>query len=327
MLHSKLSIGETRKLILAKLQKHGVSRNDADAIVVHLIDAEARGYPGHGLRRLPAIIKASEKANLAPKRRANIDKAGFIALDGARGLGIPSVSELLELAKKRANKSGAVFASLTNYVGTTGSLGVYGARLANEGYVSIMFCSSEFAVAPYGSRRAILGTNPIAISVPTSEFSFVADVATAAWSYGSLREAMLANRKIPEGIVQSADGAPSTDPHDADNGSQLPMAGHKGYALGLGIELLCGPLIGGKAGRDAVQGSDGFVAIVAKVDVARSASEVKRDELKLFEEIRSAPAAQGSSGARIPGEASARKQREAAAFDIPDDLLQQINAL
>ncbi len=316
-----LAIDEAERLVSGRLEASGVPPADARAVAQHLVHAERRGYASHGLRRLRSLIEAARSPGVAQSRTRAVDLPGFVLVDAKGSLGIPSVVEMLQIAAERAREAGAIVAGVRNYVGTTGCLGVYGASLADAGFASIMMCHSDYAVAPHGSRRAILGTNPISVAIPSVDSAFVADVATAAWSYGALREAMAAKQTIPRGIVQSVDGAPSTDPNDADNGSQLPMAGHKGYALGLAVELLCGPLLGGKAGRDAVKGSDAFLAVVIAADAARVLSDVHRDMTALFTEITQAPLAPGFTSVRIPGSQAASRENATTSLTVSNDIL------
>jgi len=320
-----LAIDDARALAFGKLRKHGMAANDANTVSRHLVTAELRGYSSHGLWRLPSIVAASGKAVAAP--RLDISLPALVTVDGGGSQGIVCVNELLRLAREKAEAAGTALGGLRNYRGTTGCLGVYGAELAAAGFVSILMCNAEHAVAPFGGARAVIGTNPIAVSIPTRDFPFVADIATAARSYGALHEAMAAGARVPEGLVQTGCGEPSTDPREADRGSQLPMSGHKGYALGLAIELLCGPLLGAKAGRDAVPGSDGFLAVV--IDPARlrprALQEVDTDAL--FAEVRAGPLAPGFEEIRIPGQKAHWRAARCGKISINRDVYAALNEL
>jgi L-2-hydroxycarboxylate dehydrogenase (NAD+) len=322
-----LTIDAACALAFDILSRYSVSPADATAIARHLVDAEIRGYASHGLVRLPPMIEKIQSARTGGTRQIIVDTGSFLMLAGGGSQGIASVTDLLERAAKRAVENGAVVVGATDYVGTTGCLGVYAASLARRGLTAIQFCHSEYGVAPHGSAKAILGTNPIAVSMPGEEFPFVADFATAAWSYGSLKAAMAGKQRIPLGVVQTADGNPSTDPNDADNGSQLPMAGHKGYALGLAIELICGPLLGGKAGCDAVQGSDSYFAVVLRTNIARPTEVVEKEMELLYEEIRRAPLAAGFDAVRIPGETADAKAVAASEISLSSELAAKLVAL
>ena len=321
-----ISIEQATALATGLLRGVGFPVRDADIIAAHLVAAERRGYPGHGLRRLLGICGGSYKVSDSSSNTQRVDKRGFLLFDGQGRLGISAVEDAIRDAVTSLDECASVVFGVIGYGGTTGSLGVYGSRLADRGVTSILMCNSEFAVAPHGSARAVLGTNPITVSMPGNPTSFSADVATAAWSYGSIKDVANAGKPVPLGVVQTEAGAPSVDPNDADRGSQLPMAGHKGYALGLAIELLCGPLLGAKAGRDAVKGSDGFLGILLRTDAARPADEVNNSAQALFTEIRRGPLSEGSSGIRIPGERAATSAQHKT-VDIPEALMAQLETL
>lgn len=305
--------------IARRLIELGLNEQSSTVVGAHLVDAELAGLHSHGLSRLAGIISAITSGDCnGPGTFRHVGPS--ISQYDARGeLGIVAVTTATQKARDIALDQHVCVMAVNNYVGTTGVLGAYTRSLADAGIVSLAFCGSEYAVAPYGGTRAVLGTNPIAVSFP-GQPAFSADLATAAWAYGDLKLAMNQNRQIPFGIVQDIDGNPSTDPHDADNGSQLPMAGHKGYALGLAVELLCGPLIGGKAGRNAVQGSDGTLVIAIRVDSYRPKETVENEARLLFEEVRQAPLAPGTREIRIPGDRNPQgREREQVEVDV--DLL------
>ncbi len=325
--NARLTARDAQNLARETLERIGLPGSDAQITAQHLITAELRGYPSHGLRRIPGIASIISSIGADTRIIVEVSKPGFLLFDGNSRLGIAAVTDALDAAAEKLGQEAAIVLGVTNYVGTTGSLGIYSEALATRGLGSILMCSSEYAVAPHGSSRAILGTNPIAVALPASPVSFCADVATAASSYGAIKDAAIAGRTLPLGIVQTSSGGRSSDPNDADNGSILPMAGHKGYALGLAVELLCGPLIGGKAGREAVAGSDGFFGILFRADCARPAEMVNADAQALFAEILNSQLAEDANDIRIPGDQSSHKQRHVSEIEVRNELLETLRQL
>jgi L-2-hydroxycarboxylate dehydrogenase (NAD+) len=301
----ELDIKEATRLARATLGSLRISESDKDAIVSHVIEAEARGYASHGLMRLIPIVSELQSGNYHT-RHLEVDDDGFLFLNGAGSQGIAAVSELLMLAIDRLGTRSVVIAAASNYVGTTGCLGVYGNRLAGQGLIAIQICHSIALVAPDGALDPILGTNPFSISVPGSDFPFVADIATSVKSHGWARIAKLKGEPIPEGVIQDRMGNPSFEPEGPCFGSMLPMAGHKGFALGLAAELICGPVLGGKAGLKAVPGSDSYFSVVFKADIVRPIDSVMTDCNKLYEEILGARRKPGVPELRIPGQRASK---------------------
>jgi L-2-hydroxycarboxylate dehydrogenase (NAD+) len=299
----------------------GISDQDRDVISRHLVDAEHRGYSSHGLIRVSRIIAEMQGHSSAKSRRLKVDRGSFIFLDGGSTQGIAAVTELLEIAALRVFSQGAIVAAASDFIGTTGCLGVYGQRLAEQNLVSLQFCHSEALVAPFGAIDPVMGTNPIAISIPCGGHPFVADLATSARSFGSIRVAKEREAEIPFGVVQDKDGNPSNNPDDAVRGSMLPMAGYKGYALGLAIETICGPVFGGKAGRTAAPGSDSYFSVIFRADNVRPLREVQESCGKLFDEVRFARVKNGQPNARIPGE---RRLQSADKISISRELYAEL---
>jgi len=110
---------------------------------------------------------------------------------------------------------------------------------AQRDLIGIGLLSCGPAVAPFGGLDRVLGTNPIAIAVPTSDRPVVLDFATAGIAEGKVRVAARAGKQVPAGVLQTATGAPTTDPNDFyAGGAILPFGLHKGYALSAVIQLL-----------------------------------------------------------------------------------------
>jgi len=94
----------------------------------------------------------------------------------------------------------------------------------------------------------VLGTNPIAIAVPSSRGPIVLDMGTSAYM---MTEVMLRERLgelLPEGVALGPEGEPTRDPAAARRGALLPFGGYKGFGLALMMQAL-GLLAG--AGLDA----------------------------------------------------------------------------
>jgi L-2-hydroxycarboxylate dehydrogenase (NAD+) len=323
----RLSSSEAIALATAVLRSCGLSARDSTLTSDHLVASELRGNPGHGLHRLLDIAGITAGLGRSEHNSVVAERPGFVAFDAGGRLGIPAVHDAASAASRMLDDRGSIVFSVTGYQGTTGSLGIHGSLLADSGVTSILMCNSPAIVAPFGARRAVLGTNPIAITIPGHPIQFCADLATAVWSYGAIRSAAERGDQLPVGVIQTARGIPSTDPQDLDGGSQLPLAGHKGYALGLAVELLAGPLVGAKAGRAAVPGSDGFLGILIRTDVVRDLDAVNSEAQRLFAEIKAGPTAPGASAIRIPGERSSASQKHTDQIEISSSVLALLQQL
>ena len=105
-------------------------------------------------------------------------------------------------------------------------------------------------MAPFGGREARLGTNPIAIAVPSDlDAPLYLDMATSAVAHGKVSLAASRGQAIPPGWIIDRDGRNSTDPAALlkNGGALLPLGvteGYKGSGLAVMVEILCGLLTG-----------------------------------------------------------------------------------
>ena len=112
--------------------------------------------------------------------------------------------------------------------------------------------------AIWGGAETLLGTNPLAVAIPSGEEApVVLDIATTVVSYGTVKNYRLQGKEMPEGWMVSMPrrrasdrpGAQRRRPAVADRRLQ-PRGRRSGLALALG--LLAGTLNGGAFGRDVV---------------------------------------------------------------------------
>lgn len=326
----KVEISKLKELSQSVLLANGITSEDAEIVVNHLLDEELLGKHSHGFIRLPAIINSVKGFNgeSALKYEQPSDFALHITADNT--LGLVAAYRTAEHAVSIAEEKGFAIVSSIGYNGTTGALGYYARMIASKGLIGIISCSSEYAVAPWGGKDAILGTNPIAIAIPNEDEPIISDFSTAAMTYGDLMLAVKERREVPYGIVLDSEGKPSHDPDDANNGCQLPMAEHKGYALGLAVEILAGLFIGAKAGKEAVEGSDGIIMLAFRPNLFVSKAQYLDNLASLIKEIKNSAFAFGSSEIRIPGENSVKRIKagyELGICELPEVVYQELLAL
>lgn len=107
------------------------------------------------------------------------------------------------------------------------------------------------AIAPFGAKEKVLGTNPVAFAAPGEEDPLVTDLAVSAVTRGKIRAADRAGQNIPCGWASGLDGEPTTDPQTALRGSMVPIGGAKGAALALLVEVMSACLAGAALSREA----------------------------------------------------------------------------
>ena len=145
----------------------------------------------------------------------------------------------------------------------------------------------------------------------------VMDLANTAVARGKVYLARQRGEPIPAGWALDADGAPTTDPGAAIAGVILPMAGHKGYAIALLLDVLSGVLTGSAFGAAVggpyqVERRSGCGHLFIALDVAAFGDPdgfARRME-QLVAEVKSVPLAEGFDEVLFPGELEARAARE-----------------
>ena len=228
--------------------------------VAQLVASDALGRYGHGVYRMPGVLKAKYAV-----KAMQVSGHGSRSRVGAGGLGgIAAISAACETVVDEAIERGTCVVGVSDYVGTTGSLGWYSYMLASRGVGSIIVCNSVYAVAIPNTGTPFGGTNPIAIGLPGNP-PMIADYASTVMSYGDLRMSLLEGSDLPVGVVVDAQGNPSTRHDDANDGAMLGFGGHKGHVQSVAIEALCGMLAGSKIGLESDL-PDGTVILAFSTD-------------------------------------------------------------
>ncbi len=157
-------------------------------------------------------------------------------------------------------------------------------------------------VVPFGGRKDITGTNPIAYGIPTNEYPIVFDAATAMHAYGRIRQAKEAGEKLPDNAYVDQNGDITTDPEVAY--AVLPFGGFKGYAINLLIDVLSGSLVRGRSGLDQPTDSQAYIGtffIIIDPASFGELSDFKESTTKLVKDILAVPPVDPAKPVKVPG--------------------------
>jgi L-2-hydroxycarboxylate dehydrogenase (NAD+) len=321
-----VSLSEARMRMHELLLDVRVPAEYARIIEDHFLGNEVLGKSSHGIIRFPYVLEyvRKEGAGGAMKEVASTQQSR--TFDANRLPGVVAITLAAEdlVAHLDASPESALAAvSVTNYHVISGVLGRYAYQLAAAGYIGIAMASSWAIDAPPGGREPMIGTNPIAVAVPSTNAPVVVDVTTAATAYGKVLLSKANGEEIAEGIVIDADGNPSRDPDDADNGAMLGLGDHKGFGLGLAVELLTGVLVGGDiASREHNDRRDGAMLLALRPQAFGSDNYLERVSA-LCNLIVESEARPGSDGPRLPGEKYALLRSPSEwpeTFEVPDSV-------
>ncbi len=316
-----ISHADARSMGIRALALAGVPDQHAQTQIDLLLEAELCDRPSHGLLRLPRIIERIHNGVADPVTEgvATWRSEAFLQVDGRRGLGPVVAGPALAAIAERARRTGIAVAAIANN-NHLGMLGWYVERIAAKGQTAIAITTSEALVHPWGGRKAMLGTNPIAIGVPAAPHPLVLDMATSRVAMGKIYDHAQRGTPIPADWALDANGEPTTNPDAATHGAISPFGGAKGYALGLALEVLVTSLTGAALGTDVVGTLDsdrpcnkGDVFIV--VDPVSSA--VGPSISAYLDAVRACPPSRPGSPVLVPGEGSLLRRAERLATGIP----------
>jgi LDH2 family malate/lactate/ureidoglycolate dehydrogenase len=322
----------------AALTAVGVPAADARLVADSLVTADLWGHQSHGVLRLSWYINRIRagvmRAVTTPETVA--DTGALVVVDGHDGIGQVLAAHAAREAAGRAREHGVGVVAVrnSNHFGTA----AYFTRMAaRDGCVAILATNASPAMAPWGGRRKTVGTNPWSIAAPAGKHDvMVMDIANTAVARGKVYLARQREEPIPPGWAIDADGAPTTDPAAAIAGVILPMAGHKGYAISLMMDVLSGVLTSSAFGAAVsgpyqVERRSGCGHLFIALDVAAFGDPdgfARRME-QLVAEVKSVPPAQGFDEIFLPGELEARAAREhlQQGLSLPQQTLDDLRQL
>lgn len=276
----------------------GTPSDEAKIVAEHLVKANLYGHDSHGVIRTPYYLGAIKGGELIkPGAKITIVKetVSMAVIDGNYNFGQVSGRKAMEIAIKKAKSTGIGMATLYN-VFHTGRVGEYSEMALEHDMIGIVFGGggkddlTRQVVAPKGLTR-LLGTNPIAISIPTSEERpFRLDMATSVVAAGKLSWYLSEGKQVPKGWILDSEGRPTTNPSDfrpslkdlgesagigtpiKKRGALLPFGDYKGWNLGIFVQLLGGYLAESGKGQRG-----GFIFIAIDISKFKPVDEFKRN--------------------------------------------------
>lgn len=319
--------------------KAGCSAENATTVANMLIAAEMRGIPSHGLMRIKDYIGLWQKGriNMNPVLKIVHETPSTGTVDGDLAPGMVAGKFAMELAIRKAEQVGSGWVAVRNS-NHFGIAGFYTMMAAEKDMIGFAMTNANALVAPTFSIDRMLGTNPIAFTIPGKEEpAFTADFATTPIARGKLELMEKQGKESPQGFVQDAEGKATNDPSVLKRGGAiLPLGGdyehasHKGFCMGAMVDILSAILSGANFGPfvppqvaylDPKPGAPGaglghfFGAI--RIDGFRPADEVKEYMDLWIRTFRQSKAAVGQERVIIPGEPELAREQEYLRDGIP----------
>lgn len=325
-----LALAEAEELVTNALARSRTSAENARAVAKALVLAEADGIKSHGLIRLPLYAAQAKKGKVDGFATPSVQRTrpGVAVIDANNGFAYPAIDLALALLPEMARASGIASAGIgrSHHCGAAGH---HAEKLANAGLVALFFANGPAAMAPWGGRRAVFGTNPIAFACPLpGRTPIVVDLSLSKVARGNVLAAAQKGEAIPEGWALDAAGKPTTDAKAALGGTMVPMGDAKGTALALMVELLAAGLTGSNFAAEAssyfdAEGAPSLTGqFIIVMDPGAFASGVERFAVL-------ARSIEEQEGTRLPGarRMALRKRAKKQGLLVSDALLAEIKAL
>ena len=268
----RIKVDALREFTVNVFTSLGVPAEDARIATDVLITADQRGVASHGVQRLKRYTGGLKNGVMKPDAVVKILKEtpNTLLISAGDGLGQVIAYKTMKLVIDKALKNNVALAAIgdSNHYGIAG----YYAMMALEhDLIGISATNSRPLVVPTHGKNAIMGTNAVSIVAPANkERPFVLDMATSTVPSGRLEVYQRQGKELPITWATDEVGNPTRDAGrvlanaiEKRGGGLLPLGGaeeenggHKGYGLGLVVDILSGVLSGTVFGPNLYSSKD-----------------------------------------------------------------------
>jgi len=292
---------------------------------------------------------AAGKIKKGAELKITYETPNSAVIDGDGGLGLVAADWAMRLAIEKAEQSGLCLVSMRNSH-HFGAAGYFSHQAVRHDMIGISMSGyffaegSEYGVLPTFGTEPMLSTNPMSIAFPTgSNPPFLLDMATSIVPFNRVMLMKDNNQTIPAGWGLDSNGQPTQDPSEVRQlfplGGSREMGGHKGFGLGLMVEILCAILSGGWADTSHAskatafnhykQHNDAHFFGAIRLDLFQPANEFKKGMDSFVDAIHKAPTVPGHDQIYYPGEIEhlARKERLVNGIPISDTVWADLQSL
>ena len=314
----------------------GFDAEESAKITDVLLTADLFGIESHGMQRMVRYHKGIEKGQIHLDAEPEIlfETPVSATIDGHSGMGQLISIKAMELAIEKAKTAGIGIVTVreSNHYGIAG----YYAKMASDnGLLGFSCTNSEAIMVPTHARKAMIGSNPIAIAMPADPYPFLFDASTTVVTRGKLEMYNKMGKPLPDGWALDENGVPSNEaPRVLANivgkngGGIMPLGGssevlgsHKGYGWGMVAEIFSSMLSQGVPSSECCTFEDktGICHGFAAIDPAifGDAGAIRAHFSEYLQELRDAPIAQGEERIYTHGEKEVEAEADRRQNGIP----------
>ena len=311
---------QLNKFCMDAFQLFGFREDEARIITDVLLLSDLYGIDSHGVQRLVRYHKGIEKGMIKVDAKPEIvfETPVSAVIDAHDGMGQLAGHKAMTLAIEKAKKAGMAIVSVRNS-NHFGIAGYYAKMACDQGLMGMAMTNSEAIMVPTFARKAMIGSNPIAIMLPAEPYPFLFDASTSVVTRGKLEVYNKNEKPLPEGWALNKDGHPSSDAKDVlknivakNGGGIMPLGGsteqlgsHKGYGYGMLCEIFCSVFSQGTPSSHVNVGNKsgtchGFMAV--DLHVFGDPDAIRKHFSEYLQELRDAPKADGQTRIYTHGE-------------------------
>lgn len=332
-----VQVDKLRACVQSVLQHNGMPEDQAALVADCMVDADLRNISSHGVTRLGMYLAAMDEGGIQRQFQFDVvsDAPAVAVLDVKGSHGIVAAHIAMKMAMQKAQQFGIGMVNV-RHSNHCGELGYFTRLAASAGMIGIAASNAPENMAPWGSAEKFLGTNPLAIAIPTKNDPFSLDMATSTVARGKIILASKKGKQIPLGWAIDSEGKPTTDAGAALLGSVLPFGGPKGSGIAMAIDVICGLLSGSGFGHymyDATKyperpNETGHSCIA--IDISKFMDyQTFLDNMNVYiQDLQALNPAPGFQEVLMPGliEARGRVQRLQEGIQLPNAVYQELSA-
>lgn len=333
--------------IVSVLEALQTSSRNAALTADLMVRTDLRGVDSHGIGMLPKYVEWTRAGFIHPWAEPVVvrDEPATALVDGQKGLGHPASVMAMELAISKAATYGIGMAAVRNS-NHFGACANYSMMALERAMIGLAFTNSPFvAMVPTFAKKPMMGTNPLSLAAPAgSHAPFVLDMATTTVAVGKLHIASRWNKPIPPGWGLDETGASTTDARAvlasrllSPLGGSRELGGHKGYGLGVLVDILSGVLSGGVYGnlldragmREKQQLNTGHCFAAIDIKRFRPHEEFRAAMDDMLGALNATPRVEGQERVYTAGEPEVETEAHRRRHGIPiaPALVEQVNGI
>ena len=302
------------------LNASGLPTERACVVAEILVEGDLFGHTTHGLALLGPYLDSIKQGTMTLTGEPEVinDRGPTLVWDGRYLPGPWLVVKAIELAESRLADHGVVSVAIrrSHHIAC---LQAYLKAVTDRGRMVLLLSSdsSVASVSPHGGLEAVYTPNPIAVGIPTDHDPILIDISASTTTNGLTGRLHKEGGRLPGPWVKDNQGRASDNPSvlfDDPPGTIMPLGGidlgHKGFALGLLVEVMTSALAGyGRAENPDRWGASVFVQLLDP-QAFGGLEAFTRESGFLAAACRAVRVPKGAPAVRLPGEGGLKRRAE-----------------